>query len=394
MKRIASTLLIGCGVASASCTSDLESESAGAVAPTTDETEPTGESVTVADSGLTTTAPVGSEAAVGDAGIPGSPESSPGEPVDGPVAETPVPTGVVGTVCEEDADCAGGTVCMTNDSGALLGGGPANGYCSVECSAGADTCETIDSSSFCVQQGGGAAICMAECDTGEPEPGTTKCHDRADLACTGLGSTAFCRPTCRNDADCGDRFCDLSSGVCRAEASVGDQPLGAPCTDGTECASQFCFALSETTGFCSGLCNIATVQTESQDSCGNVGDPKQPGEGVCLLLAFEGAGLGDLAYCGQRCNCDDDCGAPDLVCDHLSESAQASLGTVGICNQAVSPDPTQPVREGIACAGGADAGTPNGGDAGTAPDISTAPDIGTSPYIYIGAESDAGSDAG
>ncbi len=300
-----------------------------------------------------------------------------GDPPIGPSPPTG-PTGVIGTACEDDGDCASGTYCMLSSSDDFLGGGPANGYCTADCASAPESCSEIDANSLCIELPDAGSVCMLGCLPGSPVEGENKCNNRLDLACDLLTNGAFCRPMCRNDADCGDRVCDLGSGTCVDELA-GD-PVGAPCTPGEDqtCASQLCFPLTDDTGFCSGQCNVGTLLDSDQRTCGSSEDPQQPGEPLCIFIAFEGGGGGDLGFCGLRCNCDDDCELDGTVCEQLGDEADELFGTLGVC---ISDEPFaegEPPPEGLACEatdGGSNppAETDAGTDAGASP---SSPDAG------------------
>jgi hypothetical protein len=53
-------------------------------------------------------------------------------------------------------------------------------------------------------------------------------------------------------------------------------------------------------------------------------------------FASESGGLGDLGYCAELCNCDDDCNHEAFICEAFpKESLKAELGFQGICTAPV-----------------------------------------------------------
>jgi hypothetical protein len=48
--------------------------------------------------------------------------------------------------------------------------------------------------------------------------------------------------------------------------------------------------------------------------------------------ASEGGGIADVGYCGELCDCDDDCIEPSFVCDAFDdENLERSFGRLGVC---------------------------------------------------------------
>ena len=262
-----------------------------------------------------------------------------GDPTPAPAAPAaPAPPAVnfnsdFGRTCESDDECPGDLTCLTPDSEDLFGGGPANGYCTLDCAAGGDAlCQENSSGAICVETGV-TALCWQGCETQLEN----QCQGREDVSCDDITlsnattTVGFCRPLCLNDADCGDGlFCSVSDGVCLAEEPPG-KAVGEQCDPDVagECAG-FCLPFTEDYAACSGLCNIGAI------GCGGSAESEVPGEPVCEFPFSPGAGIGDLARCIQGCECDADCSHPDARCAPLAPAEQLDdardfYGSTGFC---------------------------------------------------------------
>lgn len=262
---------------------------------------------------------------------------------------------VIGRACARDIDCGGSAVCLTSTSTTLGGGGPPNGYCAVDCSADVNACAAVDPNAVCVRFATGAsapAFCLEGCTVGRQVQPPVKCHDRPDVACDDTGAPSpgegFCRPTCRNDADCGVRRCDLASGFCVSEPlPAGALAIGSPCdpSAATEQCAGVCLALTEETngpGMCAGLCTLGAV------GCGAPSSGGAPPGAACLFPLTEAEpDVGDLGICGKLCNCDDECPAYQRVCRPFSPADADAAGFLGYCGGAV--DANGNPTEHLAC---------------------------------------------
>lgn len=301
-------------------------------------------------------------------GRPTPPAPPPSEP---PASSGPSP---FGTACSRDGQCADGLTCITNDDDRFLGGGVANGYCSLECQDDGD-CSARDPNAFCLGVSETSGFCVQGCQPGADSP--NKCQGRGDMACDGVTlDVPFCRPMCRSDDDCGaGRSCDVGFGIC-VENPLEGEPIGAQCDpdlDGPEngCASGLCLPFSDTFAVCTGWCNV------SEYGCGpDSPTVETPGDPMCVWGANPGGiSAGDLGFCNQRCDCDGDCLHPDAKCLLVGEQLAGLFGASGLC---VSPDWEPQAGEvlGAACpdrdAGVADASVPDAGRAldGGDPDAS------------------------
>ncbi len=243
----------------------------------------------------------------------------------------------LGDKCAMASDCAGG-ICVLPTSDDFRGGGPANGYCSIDCTGWAtsdggsepDSCWQSGTASECivVNEDPLKAICLQMCTEGPPlqtldevfDP--NKCHGRHDVACyqpmvdaTGNPAGPFlCMPNCLTDADCGVRKCDPRTNVCTSSPSTG-APNGASCRQwadsegdaGVPCAGS-CITIGkidspQNPADYAYVCTSRCVFNELTSGCG-FGDT--PPSGVCVL-ALATSGSGDGAYCLEMCDIDSDC---------------------------------------------------------------------------------------
>ena len=256
---------------------------------------------------------------------------------------TVVRPGVIGQSCSADADCGAGLICLlaSGDSFVAGPGGPAGGICSLDCSNGDDTtCQAMDPNSVCVgvDTAGTVAYCLEACTPGITPAGTTKCHDRGNMAC----STGFCTPTCRGDFECGGRRCDLGTGLCTGAPAPGSAPIGARCdpSAATNDCPGGCLPISPTEGFCTGVCSLG------HDGCGLDPTSSAPMSASCNWV-LSGGDTGDQGFCGQLCDCNQECLNPDFVCEPLPPDQQRITGRTGFCTP-----PTGVSAGGIMCGEG------------------------------------------
>ena len=288
-----------------------------------------------------------------------------------------------GRACLKDADCGGGGItCVTSGSKAFDGGGPANGMCSADCSADQTLCARLDPNSICVLLSSAplAAYCLQGCTAGAAQIGDEKCHARSEVACGQLqdssgnaisSSAGACFPQCRNDVDCGTRKCDLGSGFCKDAADViGTLPIGSACDAGLIrdlCVGR-CEALNANDagtgpGECVGLCPLGSAT----EGCGNDPTGKAPPAAACLFGSSASSGQGDIGFCGQLCDCKDDCQkTPGLTCRPFVAADAAAFHRPGYCGN-TTDSTTGKAAESIPCKGHRDAGSTHS-DSGSAPD--------------------------
>jgi hypothetical protein len=232
----------------------------------------------------------------------------------------------VGLQCTSDADCGGGSTCLTATGTAFFGGGTARGTCTIDCtqylkdSAGKSApnlpkqygCDpTVDPNdpnaqvtSVCLNFGTDVnpqGYCSSVCQFGSPANATqldpNKCRGRDDTVCQPLfnadGTEAFsyCRPFCQADDQCGaGSYCDHNSGICLKGTSAlkknGDSCTYSADPNAPQECSGFCAAIYSQTdpnvpankkshGFCVDACEVS-----SPDACGG------PTKGYCLYNFF------------------------------------------------------------------------------------------------------------
>jgi hypothetical protein len=278
---------------------------------------------------------------------------------------TTMSTSPIGQTCTKDTDCGTmGLTCLLPSSNDLLGGGVPNGICTLDCSAdynaasptAVSACAKIDPSAICleVNMAPVKAYCWEGCTIGAVPSSEIKCHSRRDMGCfddQGSG-TGYCKPLCRGDFDCAGRKCDLGEGNCVDTIDPARKlPLGSKCDPHaqTDTCSGICIGISSAdsgalagVGFCSGLCKIGEI------ACGMDPNSKAPISADCLFQPGMNNDLGDLGFCGQLCDCNDDCKNPDFICSSLPTQLQSQLGRKGACNTKEAANSGEP--NGIKCA--------------------------------------------
>lgn len=251
-----------------------------------------------------------------------------------------------GDACEADGDCPSGLFCLSQDSDDFQGGGPAGGYCTLRCRYSSE-CAELYPNARCevVRDEDPSGVCLQPCVSNARTLAT--CHGRTDLSCVeplAATTASLCFPTCGSHDECGERFCDLLVGVCVDEEPQG-LGTGAPC-DANDRSQTQCKGVcwqsgggEEGEGICTGFCTLGTVGCNSDE------ENLEPGDGACLFAPQPtGQGVQDLGFCGQVCECDDDCSAPESRCVEFPDEELGRLfGVPGYCST-VSDD-------GISCSG-------------------------------------------
>lgn len=255
--------------------------------------------------------------------------------------------GVVGAICESDTDCQGGARCMTAGGTDYLGaGGPAHGYCTFDCTDGAD-CEALDPQSSCVGAGpDGGRVCFRTCLSKDPEPGEGKCLNRPDLVCNSVVARSaepfmterqagLCVPRCGSDADCPEgRVCHRQGGVCTPQLAPGST-TGARCDNDNDCDGQMCENRDDDgVGTCTAPCVVGVVS-----GCGFASDaPVRDVACLSVLVAASGfsEGAGDVGLCRELCDQITDCQRANdgFICRELSAESAAFFGRSGACTNA------------------------------------------------------------
>jgi hypothetical protein len=251
----------------------------------------------------------------------------------------------LGGECDADNDCPEGATCLTADDHELFGGGAPHGVCTADCSKDADACDAFDQA-VCVDTtaagGSERALCLEACDFGDPEALESKCHGRLDVACEELDDTSFCRPLCMTDADCGVLGCDRLDGVCRsAELVTPDLHFGTECDADAEepGCSGLCLELDAQYAICSHRCTFGDAS-----DCAAAGS-KLPS--ACVLVS-PGGTLGDVGYCAELCDCNDDCASAAGICASFDDEVlEDTFGYLGSCTSAFE-DSDSP-NKGLPC---------------------------------------------
>ncbi len=236
---------------------------------------------------------------------------------------TPMSGDYLGLSCTSDPECGPGGHCVkAGDNDPLFGGGPAGGYCTATCSSDSDcggfanTCLLADPN--------GPGECLLGCVFGDPPLMTlndpldpSKCRAREDLRCQELqDGSNVCLPSCGSDAQCPGRYCDQRLSVCVDAPSAGTA-LGSKCDPQamTNTCAGFCVGISGGASMCTSPCAMGG-EVPNPDECG--------GAGVCIYSP-SGTGVGDLGYCAQTCEKQDQCQTPTFFCFDIG------LPTAGAC---------------------------------------------------------------
>jgi len=254
-------------------------------------------------------------------------------------------SGLIGAACADASGCRAGLECISSHSSYLNGEGPSAGMCLARCLPDHDFCKGLDATSKCVVLDNGGtpnttsddiAYCLPGCQLGTQVNELDKCRGRSDLVCSEspAGSrSGYCRPACRSDVDCDGRYCDLSTGLCGDSVRTGD-PIGAACSAdtvlSTTCAGG-CMPISATFAECSGVCSYGT----GTPGCGQSNLSARLSY-YCYIDPTSGSGLGDLGYCANLCDCDNDCARSDAVCEPVSTITSAT-GRAGVCGSKTLP---------------------------------------------------------
>lgn len=272
----------------------------------------------------------GAPSGEGGAGGPGA--SSGGE---GGGADS---TAYIGRECAAHPDCGPSGYCFASSSNDFFDGGPAGGYCTMECDTDADC---GGESNICA-----GGLCLLGCTLGTPLlnyldddllPG--KCHGREDLRCEAIGDVTICLPGCGMDSQCDGRVCNRQSGVCSDEPTTG-LPDGARCNptseDAEPCAS-WCIGFSDEVGVCTGTCTLGG--DIANEDCGGLE------HGVCIYALLAEPAAGDLGACAPACTRHSDCVMPETTCVDIG------IESNGFCLYGPTECPAGPddCAEGEAC---------------------------------------------
>jgi len=254
----------------------------------------------------------------------------------------------LGASCRQDAECPPKAFCLDAVDTRLFGGAPPEGTCVADCSSDVAVCDQF-MEAVCVgidqspaqadAQVSATAFCLESCTLGPVTD--SKCHGRDVVACAPLvdssNAEGFCRPVCSNDTQCPSGVCAADRGVCVA-STTPDDTFGRRCdaiTDagsaadseaGTEAAGcdGICLELDEATAVCSRRCVFGET-VECAPASGGLR------RGGCLFVT-SGGSIGDLGYCAELCDCNDDCIEPSFVCDAFDDSAlETAFARKGVC---------------------------------------------------------------
>ncbi len=249
----------------------------------------------------------------------------------------------IGNACKSDSDCSAGAFCLLPQSNSWFGGGPPQGICSADCTSNADAC-LVFSSAICIQSNSDSqstpknALCFRSCTVGKGSVAQPSCSSTGHQACelvSSASNTGFCRPFCVFDGDCVTNHCDRRSGACVAEAPpVEVSSFADSCSSSGSGCSGVCLSLADGYSVCTHRCaygNLSDCSVKDSD----------PTTAVCAYSGMS-SGLGDLGYCAQLCNCNDQCSAAGFICSAFGDTALVQqLGAVGICAPGVDSSGTR-----------------------------------------------------
>jgi len=122
-------------------------------------------------------------------------------------------------------------------------------------------------------------------------------------------------------------------------------PIGAKCDPNakTDICSGACVGITDgptsTYGFCSGTCRLGEI------GCGINPSTSGAHPAYCLFPADQASDFGDLGFCAQTCDCNEECSNPDFVCSPVDGLTMVA-GHTGACGP---KDATVDGGLGIAC---------------------------------------------
>jgi hypothetical protein len=256
----------------------------------------------------------------------------------------------LGTSCSEDSDCPKGAICLTTESTSWLGGAPTEGLCVANCSEDDSVCDHF-AGATCVESNRqtdsndsnvSTALCLPNCSPDNGSLDEPACEATPGSLCEPLSAdgTGVCRPVCNFDEQCASGHCDRQWSVCVAKETHYEVAFGTNCDPDASTCDGVCLTLSTGYSVCSHRCRFGSAEECGSSSASGL-------TAVCAFAAPDG-GLGDLGYCAELCDCDDDCSHKDFVCEAFpNASLRTDLGHQGICTAPV--DSIGETHEGTVC---------------------------------------------
>lgn len=218
--------------------------------------------------------------------------------------------------CTEDVQCGAGARCIkSSDNNPIFGGGPADGYCTIDCKEDADCPGTTSICLTDMNEENG--ICLRGCEFGpdlefiDDPLDEEKCWGREDLRCQEIGNSPVCVPTCGSDDQCAGRKCDPQLTVCVDMPNMGTLENGQACDPMAPQCDGVCVSFStddpqKPVTMCSNWCVLGGELNGSFDCGGLTG-------GLCAFSP-QGNGPGDFGVCAPACTDHDGCQHPNFWC--------------------------------------------------------------------------------
>lgn len=240
------------------------------------------------------------------------------------------------TQCTSEADCPPDSTCLTPESEDGSDQLPQPGMCVADCGSDSGACSAF-SNAVCAEVVATRDYCVHSCQIGTTD--AFKCGTREDAACHPLeAGGGYCSAICTSHAQC-EEACSARTGQCTSSSARGFDDFGGECDpDSTESCSGACVEVEPDYAVCSNPCVFGSAAP-----CAIHADAPS----LCAIVTAGGS-IGDLGYCAELCDCNEECTHPTAVCDPFADAAVVELlGYQGVCAAPTTADGS--TRIGIAC---------------------------------------------
>lgn len=240
------------------------------------------------------------------------------------------------TQCTSDNDCPADSKCFTNETEDGADHPPQPGMCVADCAADTRDCSSF-SNAVCVDTFTTTAYCIHSCEVGTTD--VSKCGTREDSAChpleTGIG---YCSAICTSHDQC-EGACSARTGQCTSGSAPVFEDFGSECDpDSPESCSGTCVEVEPGYAVCSNPCVFGSAAPCALDASA---------PSLCAIVTAGGS-IGDLGYCTELCDCNQECTHPNAVCDPFTDADVVELlGYQGVCAASRTADGTS--RSGVDC---------------------------------------------